>query len=92
MREVVHLSEKDVESWKLIESLLKYVKSMLEICLFNEREANIDMRLPPLKGRIVYFPQSLDLFIVLLNSKCESSVIDKFGCRFHNNYKRFLSN
>ncbi len=54
MREEVHFSEKNIESWEFIEPLLKRVESLLKVWLVDKRKTNIDVRLPSLKGRIVF--------------------------------------
>lgn len=92
MREEIHSFENNIESWELIEPLLKSVESVLKVSLVNKRKTDIDVRLPSLEGRIVDFSQSLYLFVVFFDSEGEGSVMHKFGGCFHKFYKRFVWN
>lgn len=70
MGEGVHNSEDDIERGKVVESWLENVEGLREQGCINKGEAEVDVRLPTAKGRVVFDTNGLDLLVVLLD--CES--------------------
>jgi len=79
MRKAVHLFESNIERSYVVKSGLKDIVCILELRSVNEWKTKVNVRLPPRISRIIFLTKSLNLFIVVLDCKSQSSMMNQFN-------------